>query len=305
VSFENLVVGAILAAAGLVALPAEADVTKAQCIKANEDGQTLRQAGKIADARVQLRLCGDPTCPAIVRSDCTKRLDELEAIQPTIIFEAKDGAGHDLGAVTVTMDGRPFADKLDGTALDVEPGQHEFTFTVPNQAPVVEKLIIKEADKARHERVVIGAPPPAVVSSTSPPLLASPATPPMPVEPASSGMATRKIAGLIVGGVGVAGFAVGSVFAVLTSSAISAQKTDCPGNGVCPNHAQALSDHSTSTTDGTVSTVGFIAGGALVAGGAVLFLTARHSAAPSPTTGLMVVPSVGPGGGGMLLKGEF
>src|ERR1700689_3253040 len=99
-----------------------ADLTKGQCIAANTKAQDLRRDGKLSEARAELQTCGDPSCPALVRDDCTKRLNELEGAQPTIIFDAKDGAGHDLSAVAITMDGHPFADKLDGKALRVDPG---------------------------------------------------------------------------------------------------------------------------------------------------------------------------------------
>ncbi len=45
-----------------------------------------------------------------------------------IVFEAKDGAGNDLVAVTVTMDGQRVTDKLDGLPLQLDPGEHRFTF---------------------------------------------------------------------------------------------------------------------------------------------------------------------------------
>jgi hypothetical protein len=57
-------------------------------------------------------------------------------------------------------------------------------------------------------------------------------------------------------------------------------------------------------TDGTISTVAFIAGGALLVGGAVLFFTA-HPSSQQPATGVLFTPSVGPGGGGVLLTGAF
>jgi hypothetical protein len=48
----------------------------------------------------------------MVRDDCTRRLDELDKAQPTIVFEAKDGAGRDLTAVQVTVDGKPLVESL-------------------------------------------------------------------------------------------------------------------------------------------------------------------------------------------------
>src|SRR5215469_5136429 len=109
----------------LASLPAsaEAEVTKDQCIDANASAQTLRKNGKFREAREQLHLCLDPHCPKLVSRDCATRLDELDLAQPTIVFDAKDRTGNDLGAVKVTVDGRPLVDKLDGTAVPVDPGE--------------------------------------------------------------------------------------------------------------------------------------------------------------------------------------
>jgi hypothetical protein len=95
------------------------------------------------------------------------------------------------------------------------------------------------------------------------------------------------------------------VFGLLTANAISQQKSDCASVTNCLHPAQAASDHSAWTRDGTISTAAFIAGGALLAGGAVLFFTAHHASESPAAARLVVVPGVGPGGGGMLLRGEF
>jgi hypothetical protein len=296
---------AVTAVVGLASPSALADVTKQQCIDANGQGQDLRRAGKLSDAREQLRACGNPRCPAIVRDDCTKRLDELESAQPTVLFAAKDGSGHDLGEVTVTEDGHPLAEKLDGTALRVDPGQHEFTFTAKDQPSVSQTFIIREGEKDRRELVQIGAPAPAQVAAPPPPA-------PSAEEPADGtapapgrGLGTRKILGLAVGGAGVVGLVVGSVFGAMTFSETSKQKSDCASPGSCSDHGQALSDHSAAVTDGTISTVAFVAGGLLLGGGAALFfLPSRPSEQPAAAA-LTVRPSVGPGGGFVSVGGGF
>ncbi len=83
------VAGALGAIAALASpAPAAADVTKKACIEANTLAQASRRDGKFAAARAQLATCGDPSCPGIVRDDCAQRLDDLERIQPTLIFSA-------------------------------------------------------------------------------------------------------------------------------------------------------------------------------------------------------------------------
>jgi hypothetical protein len=256
----------------------------------------------------------------MVRDDCAKRLDDLERAQPTIAFEAKDASGADISAVKVTVDGTSLTERLDGTALAVDIGEHVFTFEVPGETPVSRKLVLTEGEKGRREVIAVSAGISAASSLPPPPK--SPAGPPAEatVPPISAqargteapptGQATRtqKILGLVAGGVGVAGIGVGSAFGLMTLSKKSLQQVDCgdPASCTSAGHARALDDHSTGMTDGTVATVGFIAGGALLVGGAVLFFTAAHTSdAPPVTTAMIVAPSVGPGGAGMLFSGRF
>jgi len=297
-----------VAVLGIVASSGAAwgDVSQDACVDANTSAQKLRAAGSFAVAREKLRTCSDPTCPGIVRNDCIQRLDELDRAQPTIVLDVKDAAGNDMAAVRVTVDGQLLASRLTGAAVRVDPGERSFTFEAEGKAPVTRKLIIKEGEKDRRERIVL-ADAGAALAAPAPPLPGgAPDSAGSPPEspPSGGGMGTQRMLGLVAGGAGIAGIAAGSVFGLLASSANSAQKNDCASATSCANRSQAQSDHSTLETDGTISTVAFIAGGVLLAAGAVLFFTAG-GALPAPTTGLVVVPSVGTAGGGVSVRTEF
>jgi hypothetical protein len=269
-------------------------MTKTQCVKANADGQALRLDGKLTEARAQLEACGDPTCPAMVVEDCVQRLKDLERAQPTIVFDVKDATGADVSAVRVSVDGQMLVEKLDGAAIRIDVGEHVFTFTPASGPPVTRHLVIKEGEKDRRERVLLGGESPAPAATT-------------PQPSAGSSLSTRKLVGLLTGGAGVAGILLGSVYGLETFSAVSQQKSDCPLASGCANardQALAQAEHATVTTDGAVSTASFIVGGALVAAGAYLFF-AGPSAPPHATTGLTVVPSAGPGSGAILVHGTF
>jgi hypothetical protein len=277
--------------------------TKARCIEANTRAQALRRAGDLSGAREALTVCSQPRCPRIVRDDCASRRDELERVQPTIVFDAKDPDGVDLSAVDVTVDGRPWTAKLDGTALPVDPGEHTFTFELAGQPPVTRKLVLREGEKGRHEEVVIGtpkpSPPPRAVAAPAPASGPSPHGSPTPVG--------RPI-GLALIGVGAAGVVAGGVFGLLTKGAVDQQSQDCPSAPSCTpaGHANAVSDHDNAVRDGLFSEIGFIAGGVLVAGGAALFLLSKPAtSSEQSTSGLVVLPSAGPSGGGISLQGRF
>jgi hypothetical protein len=296
---------AAIVAVAANAMPAHADVTKDQCIDSNTQAQALRRDGKLSAARAQLLKCGDSKCPTIIRDDCTQRLDELERAQPTIVFDAKDGDGRDLVAVQVTVDGQPFADKLEGKALRVDPGAHTFVFTAAGQAPVTQSFVIREGEAERHEKIVIGAPAPQSTTARAPAssTTALPATPSEP--PPSSGLGTQRLLGIGVAGVGVVGIGIGSVFGLLASSAWNNAKNACGGDtSQCTDVSSANSYKSTTNTDGTISTVAFIAGGVLVAGGALLFFTAGgHESGHAAS--FWVTPTAAPGQGGAVVRGSF
>jgi len=285
-----LTLGALLTASAARA----ADPTKQECVEANDAAQDLRQSGKLRQAREKLAVCASASCPGVVRDDCTQRLAELDSAMPHIVFAAKDSAGNDLVDVKVTIDGAPLADRLDGSSLKVDPGPHVFAFTWEGHPAVTKKLVLAEHDQARREVIVFGnAETPHVES-------ASPGAAPVAAGSGGSGI-DRKTIAFAVGGAGVAGLVVGSIFGAVASSKWSAAKSDC-GAGCGPT-APAQGEKSTASSDATISTVAFVVGGVLAAGGVVLYLTAPSRTASG--TGLRIAPALGSNETGVVLAGGF
>jgi hypothetical protein len=292
-------VGALLSAvAFLLAAAAQAEMTKEQCIDANAKGQDLLHDGKLTAARVELQSCASSTCPAIIQSDCAKRLDDLERRQPAIVFDAKDASGNDLSAVRVTMDGAPLLEKLDGTALHLDPGEHVFVFTTAGAPPVTKKLVLVERGQARRERVVFS--PDREMRELSGPASA----PHSPAGPAG-GMTTLRALGLVSGGAGIVAIGVASAFALMAASALSSQRSACASPTNCPNHDQAVSDHSTFTTDSSIGTAGFVSGGVLLAAGVAMFLAGGAQSSPGTSTGVLVIPELATGSAGLAVHAAF
>jgi hypothetical protein len=112
----------------------------------------------------------------------------------------------------------------------------------------------------------------------------------------------------VVGGVGVAGVVVGSIFGIVTLGNRSTLNNECP-NKQCPHGTQ--SDIDAFNRNGTISTVGFVAGVVGLGAGAYLFFSEKAKAGkdvpvegPAPTeappaTSLTVRPWVGLGSAGV------
>jgi hypothetical protein len=228
---------AALAAALSFAPAARADVTKSQCIEANTSAQSLRREGKLSEARAALAVCSDAQCPALVRDDCTRQLDVIAQEQPTVVFDAKDGAGADLSAVRVTVDGRALTDHLDGTALPLDAGTHVFVFEAAGVPATTVTLVIKVGETRRRVDVTLAVPGarPAA-SATGAGTAAGGAGATDTVAPATTTDTTgsRRTLGWVAAGAGGVGLAAGTLFGILAASKWSATKNDCATSS-CPS----------------------------------------------------------------------
>jgi hypothetical protein len=282
--------------------PPRAGATKQACADAYTKAQTQRDAHKLLDARTNLRICAQAACPAFIVKDCADWMKDTEARIPGVVFSATDVRGNPMTDVRVSMDGRQVATSLDGEALSVDPGSHTFTFEAKDGTTVERPYVVLEGQKTQPLSASF-----APAGGTAP---VNEGASPTPASTTGGTFWTpRHSAGVIMAGVGAVGVVVGAIFGAETFSEASQQNKDCNGLSLslCPNHAQALSDHSSAVTDGTVSMVGFIAGGALVAAGAVLLFTGARSteSPPSATSRFFVTPGVGPKGAGATLGAVF
>jgi hypothetical protein len=262
------------------ATPARAaDPTTSECLSASEKSLSLANEHKLRAARAALLVCASASCPKDIQKECARRVDETNSAIPTIVFGAKDGQGNDLSAVRVTMDGETISERLDGTAIALDPGAHDFTFQAPGQPVLKKQIVARQGEKERREMLQFGKPPALA------PVVAGP--PPVPPPDAPRPLGAQRIAALAVGSLGLAGIGVGAAFGGLSLSKQSQAKSVCPGAG-CPTQ-QGVDLWNTTRTDGTIATVSLAVGGAALATGVILWFTARPRA---PKSGGL---SVGPG----------
>jgi hypothetical protein len=267
-----------------------ADPTTADCIAASEASIREGNAHRLRAARSQLLVCAASTCPADIRKECLRRVDEVNKEIPTIIFETKDGSGKELIDVRVKMDGEILAERLEGTALSIDPGQHTFTFEPAGRAPLQAKLVIHEGEKDRREPLVVPAAPvpdrgqgaTQVQGTGEGGLWGNRTRPPGP------GLGTQRILALAAGGVGVVGVALGVVFAASMLSKQSDAQAVCP-NDPCPTQ-DGVDKWNAVSSASTASTIAFVVGGVGLAAGAILWFTAKPEARAGATA-----LGVGPG----------
>lgn len=230
-----------------------------RCIAAAESGQQLRSSGKLLEARKAFGACTASICPSVIRRDCGKWIDEIDAATPSITVTLEDENGVESSEGRVLLDGEPLL-RADGRATPIDPGPHRFVWS-RDSGTVDQELVIREGE---HNRVVILRAPRA----ERPPPPASTAAP-------SEGGEKSPLP-WIVGGSGLAVAAVGGIFWGIGLHDRSTLESTCAAAHTC-----AQSDVDSSHTKLVVGDV--LLGIGVVAMAGALYLFLRQSGPPSTT----------------------
>jgi hypothetical protein len=253
------------------------------CTAAYEKAQYLRRDKKLRAARKELLTCSQTTCNAAIVSDCTQWMSEVDKTIPTVVFDARDSKGQSVADVKVSMDGEVLQTKLDGTAIQVDPGSHAFHFEMADGTSGDQQVLVLEGEKARVITYTIAGATPAGGGTTEPPKN-------QPDQQSSGG---SKTLAYVVGGVGVASLAVGIIAGALGSSQASSDKDPKPpaGNGCAPTCGD--DEVSSIKTKLIISDIFIPVGIVGIGAGVVLYLVSGNGhASASTSTGLNLTHGV-------------
>jgi hypothetical protein len=221
-----VVISAVVASGWLFSDTAKAADDKQICLGAYISAQRLRNEDKLVEAREQMLLCARDVCPATLKKDCTTWAGEVEQALPSVVIEARNADGGDVIDVKVTVDGKPFADRIDGKSRSINPGVHTFHYETEGAPAMDEKVAIRAGDKMRKLTVKFankGKPTPGAASatpnaSTAPDSSAGPSPTSTADKPGERPVPTSVY---ILGGVGVVGLGVFTYFALKFDSQVS------------------------------------------------------------------------------------
>ncbi|WP_437282144.1 hypothetical protein WME90_16735 [Sorangium sp. So ce375] len=236
--------------------------------------------------------------------------EHSEALRPRlatlalVVPEAVRG----IAGLEVRRDGIPVGPAQWGAPIPVDRGAHVLVATAPGRGRWEKTITIAE-DGAPIAEVIeappaVEAPPkaaaPGPIAAVSAPRAASPASPPAPVRraparrtaPSSETSSVQHTAGLVIGGVGVAGLGIGSAFGLdaIVNKKRGKEGLNCTAAASDCNHTIARF-WGEGRTSATLSDIFFAGGGIMIGAGVLLLLTA-----PSPKLDRGTSVSVGPHG---------
>jgi len=183
--------------------PARAEDTKSACIAAADKGQELRDKKKLLAAREQFVSCARDVCAAPIRKECSKWHDEVEASLPTVSIVALHGSDA-VANVRVFVDGAVLLEKLEGSAVPIDPGVRKFRFELEGSKTIEQDVMVLEGEKLQKVSVTFPkSEAPKEEPKKDPPVDTKPKDAKPPVPEASKGIAVPSFdwsAGLLGSG---------------------------------------------------------------------------------------------------------
>lgn len=232
-----------------------------RCIDAAESGQQLRSAGKLIEARKAFGVCTAPACPAAVRRDCARWIEEVDTAQPTVSVRLEDEKGNEVSEGKVVLDGQETMKPSAGRAVPVDPGAHRFVW-MRSEGRIEEELVIREGE--RNRTIILRAPRAATSGTSGPP------PPDKPTEKTSSSPVPW-----ILAGVGIVALGGGTAFWVTGLGQRSDLERTCAAAHTC-----AMDDIDASRTKLIIGDVLAGVGIVALAGAAFFFLTGSDDPPP-------------------------
>lgn len=268
-----------------IASPAHAGAK--ECVAAADEGQKLRDDGKLNAAREKFIACAAKACPGAVSKQCSQWLLEIEHDMPTLTFRALDEQGKETIDVKVVVDGGTVSQSIDAHALALDPGEHTVRYERPDGRAMEEKVMLRPGEKNRLIELSFQVKPPPV----EPPKVV-----PLPAVEPDHGFRIPLL-GWVGLGVGVAGGVMTTAFAVSANSDESRLRSTCAP-------ACDPSEKSSVDTKLVLANVGLgvgIAGLGLAVVTTVLANTGEKTRKPNARSSVSVDASPG----SVMLRGTF
>lgn len=152
-------VAAIGVCATLLVWPRDgrADPSEAECQAAFDHAVELAGHGQLVQARSALATCESASCGEAIRHRCMLRSELIVEDTPTIVLSVTDDDDAPVDGVRVSVDRVLVASRIDGLAIPVEPGVHDFTFYKGDTVIATKRLVILQGQ--RNRVIAVRVPP--------------------------------------------------------------------------------------------------------------------------------------------------
>ena len=126
---------------------------KTECAAAFDKAKETANGSQIREANEWFAVCAQPSCGRSMSKRCAAVHARIAAMIPSVVPVVTDGDGVAVRDVVVRMDGESLTSNLDGSAIVVDPGDHQFTFSRDGEVFATRQLAIERG----QQRQVVSA----------------------------------------------------------------------------------------------------------------------------------------------------
>jgi hypothetical protein len=283
---------------------------KLGCADAAERAQSLRDEGRLLDARKDFMFCAQDACPRAVARECVAWAEQVAEATPSIAVAAVDPEGRDVADAAIVVDGERRRDTINGRPIELDPGEHRIRLERAGYAPSETTLVLQQGERARLVRLTLA---PLAVASAAPNGEPSAAAREARVETPAKPLPKVPVASWVLGGVGAAGMATFLIAGLSGASRFGDLSATCAPNCV-------RDDVQSVRTRFLIADIGLATGLVAFGAAAAIWLwpraeenrpkdaatssTRRHERRPGPAA-VTVTPWVGRAEGGASVVGSF
>jgi hypothetical protein len=246
-----------------------------------------------------------------------KRAAQLEARLPKLVIDVPDARR--VPGLEIKRDGIVVSQAQWGTAVPVDPGEHQLSVSAPGRHGVNQILKAEEGKPILFDTPELEAgdeatePAPTREPETKPVESPAPTThkrhhkhPPADTsEPPPTPKSRVDAWPLALAGVGLAGLAVGTIFVLEAASNNTKSKSDCDAMNMNLCGPAGVSQRNTALTDGNVATAAIVGGAAFLAAAGLVWDLEYHNKSASAPLGFRAAAALTPGNAALYLKGDF
>jgi hypothetical protein len=257
-------------------------------------GRTATAWLTFLDVASQMRTAGQTEKEQVARARAAALEPKLNRLKIEVPQASR------IAGLDIKRDGLAVKEPSWGSALPVDSGEHVVEASAPGRKAWRTTLKVEGAGTTQNIEVPAldaeaaaaptssAAPAASAAPAHSSPVGAQAPVAPQPAEVPGKG-GTQRIAGLVLGGVGVIGFGVGTALAFSAKKKFDDGMKQCTGD-VCTQQGADLREQAYK--GGNVATIVGGLGLVALAAGVVVFLTAPGAKAKAPSeTGLVIGPS--------------
>jgi len=119
------------------------------CSAEYKHAQSLEKAEHLRAAQEEYLECANSSCSSALQRICGIRHTQLNSEIPSFVPVVTDGTGKNYVLVEVKADNELLTSRLDGSALNLDPGKHTITFSTDDGVIATKSLIMIQGQRNR------------------------------------------------------------------------------------------------------------------------------------------------------------